>query len=288
MLADVGTVVDLDHIGVAVGDLDAAGTAYRRLGFRLTEKSEHVTPGPGGSLVPAGTGNHCIILSRGYVELIAVTRPGYAGRLLNALAHHEGVHLICVGAPSALDAERLFARTTGKPATARMVKRPFTESGRDFVAGFAIVDLPASSEMPGINLFAIEHLTRDVIWQPQLCQHDNGAVALCSVTIGATDAEAYRLHLAGLLDALPAGGAVPLAEGAIAVASPAELARRFPGAPLPSPPSAVAFSVAVRDLAETAAWLASQNVICACAADRIWVDPGFAHGAIIEFVPAAA
>jgi catechol 2,3-dioxygenase-like lactoylglutathione lyase family enzyme len=280
----MAAIVDLDHIGVAVRDLDLAAAAYRRLGFRLTEKSEHVVPGPDGTLVPAGTGNHCFILTQGYVELIAVTRPGYTGGLLQSLAHHEGLHLVSVGAKSADDVRSLFERTTGA-GSKRQLKRPFRESGRDFVAQFALVD-PAAGSAPGINLFAIEHLTRDAIWQPQLCEHPNGATALVSVTLCATDADAYRARIAKVLDAPISGSQIVLTRGAIAVELPGALAQRFPGAALPPGPSAVAMTIAVRDLATAAAWLDSHGVASTRESARLWVAPQFAYGAIVEFVAA--
>ena len=61
------TIFDLDHVGIAVRDLDAAAAAYRRLGFTLTQKSEHMTAGPDGTLVPAGTGNRCFKIGRAHV-----------------------------------------------------------------------------------------------------------------------------------------------------------------------------------------------------------------------------
>ena len=170
-----------------------------------------MTAGPDGTLVPAGTGNRCFMLGRGYVELIAVTRPEYRGRLLNDLAHHEGLHLVSVGAPSARQAEEVFARTTGRSVAARRVKRLFRESGRDFTAEFAIVDLPDGA-VSGLHLFAIEHLTRDAIWQPQLLNHPNGATALVSVTVAAD--ERFAAHVAHLLDAPSRGGRISLAQGA--------------------------------------------------------------------------
>lgn len=279
----MAAIVDLDHVGIAVRNLDAAAAAYRRLGFRLTEKSEHVAAGPDGALIPAGTGNRCFILERGYVELIAVTRLGYSGRLLKDLAHHEGLHLVSVGAPSAQAAESLFRRTTGGPAATRRVKRPFRESGRDFVAEFAIVDPPEGS-VSGLHLFAIEHLTREAIWQPQLMDHPNGAVALVSVTLCATDADALRSRLSRILDAPTDADAIVLTRGKVDVASPDVLTRRFPGVRLPAPPCAAAMTIAVRDLEQTRVWLNRQDVENTREPDRIVIAPALACGAIVEFV----
>ena len=83
----------LDHVGIAVRDLERAADLYRRLGFTLAERGYHTQPSarPGGAPERVGTENHCIMLRRGYLELIGITDPAlYEGRLRDDLARHEG------------------------------------------------------------------------------------------------------------------------------------------------------------------------------------------------------
>ena len=53
----------LDHIVIAVKNLDAAVATYRKLGFTLTPRGLHEGK---------GTGNHCIMFPNTYVELLGI------------------------------------------------------------------------------------------------------------------------------------------------------------------------------------------------------------------------
>jgi len=51
---------ELDHVGVAIKDLERGRAIYQRLGFRLTARSIHSgSREPGGPVEPWGSGNHC-------------------------------------------------------------------------------------------------------------------------------------------------------------------------------------------------------------------------------------
>src|SRR5690606_22549475 len=72
----------LDHVVVAVPDLDAAAAELERAGFYVTARSDH----------PFGTSNRLVMLDGTYVELVAVTRPesvtesGFARFIQDSLA----------------------------------------------------------------------------------------------------------------------------------------------------------------------------------------------------------
>ena len=68
--------LELDHVGVAVNDLDVGREVYERLGFTLTPRSIHSgSKTPGGPVEPWGSGNHCAMFRDGYLELIGLTDP---------------------------------------------------------------------------------------------------------------------------------------------------------------------------------------------------------------------
>jgi catechol 2,3-dioxygenase-like lactoylglutathione lyase family enzyme len=123
-------MLDLDHIGIAVHDLDSAAAQYRRLGFRLTPRGFHtLPPGPDGVRPRAGTGNNCAMLERGYIELIGITDPGYSGRLIEALARYEGLHIVAFGTQNS-DATAAELRRAGVSAAAvRSLERPIESDG---------------------------------------------------------------------------------------------------------------------------------------------------------------
>jgi catechol 2,3-dioxygenase-like lactoylglutathione lyase family enzyme len=55
----------IDHAVIAVRDLDAALASFRALGFTLTPRGYH----------SIGSQNHCIMLGRTYIELLAAPAP---------------------------------------------------------------------------------------------------------------------------------------------------------------------------------------------------------------------
>ena len=91
--------LSLDHVGIAVADLDKAAAQFQRLGFQLTPRGYHTLPppSPGAPRPLVGTGNNCAMLRRGYLELIGVTDPVYQGRLRADIARYEGLHVIAFG-----------------------------------------------------------------------------------------------------------------------------------------------------------------------------------------------
>jgi len=138
----------LDHIVIAVGDLDAATEVQiRLLGRRPSWRGVH----PG-----YGTANTLFRLDDVYVELLAPRGSGSLGDLLTEwLARHgEGLFALAFGTPDAAGAAREFRRR-GLSA-----EDPAEGSGRESATGverrWCNVFLPRK-ETRGVTLFAIEH-----------------------------------------------------------------------------------------------------------------------------------
>jgi hypothetical protein len=85
--------VFLDHVAHFVPAVDAAAQALERCGFRLTEFTRQ-TNWVEGNPAPAGTGNRCAMLRRGYIEILAATDDTpLAQQLIERLGRHVGLHL---------------------------------------------------------------------------------------------------------------------------------------------------------------------------------------------------
>ena len=97
-----------------------------RLGFRMTPYAEHMTPArPGAPPAPAGSANRCIMLERGYLEILTPTGETPVGRELSAgIDRYVGVHLLAF---SAHDAER----ERGRLAAAGFAQQPLVDLRRD-------------------------------------------------------------------------------------------------------------------------------------------------------------
>jgi catechol 2,3-dioxygenase-like lactoylglutathione lyase family enzyme len=275
---------DLDHVGVAVRDLDAAGARWRDLGFTLTEKSFHFAPpAPGAAPVRSGTGNHCMMLARGYLELIAVTDPDYRGGLRKYLARYEGLHLVALGVSPASAAAAEIAANTGVEPPLRALRRPFMERGRNFEAAFTIVDAPGmGADDP--QLFAIEHHTREALWQEHLTTHANGARSLLAVTLCVPDPAETAERMAKPFGATVQENVVRFAHGEIEFVDEAGLARRFPDAQSPAARSVAAMRIGVASLDATADYINGRALPAAKEKERVVVAAAQASGVIVEFV----
>ena len=78
--------VFLDHAAHFVPAMDMAAAALERCGFRLTPFTAQANR-VDGAVVPTGTGNRCVMLRRGYVEVLTAI-PTVAGD--TDLAYHAG------------------------------------------------------------------------------------------------------------------------------------------------------------------------------------------------------
>jgi catechol 2,3-dioxygenase-like lactoylglutathione lyase family enzyme len=279
--------LSLDHVGIAVADLDAAADRFRRLGFRLTERGLHTLPppAPGAPRPLVGTGNHCAMLRRGYLELIGITDPAYAGRLRQDLARYEGLHIVAFGTENAGGlAEALRAAGLAVPPM-RPLERPIDGPERRGLARFDIVDPPAGL-LPEGHFFAIHHATPELLWQPVLLDQPNRISRLVGLTIAVADVADFTARLGRFLGR-PAGadGDFALNPGKVAVIDGTWLAGRIPGAP-PALPRIAGITLASDDLPATAALLSRNGVPFGRHGGALWIAPPEACGAFLEIVAA--
>lgn len=284
--------VKLDHAGVAVNDLDAGRAAYERLGFRLTARSMHRgSPTPGAPVEPWGSGNHCAMFREGYLEIVGLTDPAMFSNVKTLVARYEGAHMVAIGCDSADAAHAELQRRGVRIDAPRQLERDaaYGPAGNETRrAAFRNMYLDRDA-YPEALLFYIEHLTRDVLWQPHLLDHPNGVTAIRDVFLCAPEAEATAQKLALVLECIPERTAqgewrLAMAHGAIWVTTPAAWARWAPGAPTPPLPSAVGIGFRVDSIAATRSLLASRGVeVRDGRADGIWVGPAQACGAALYF-----
>ena len=147
----------LDHLGHFVPDLDAAAAVWEKLGFAVTPLSVHQVGGK-----PAGTSNRCVMLDKGYLELLAPTADTpNARRVRERMKRFVGVHLACFGTPRAeAEQQRLAAHGFEPDAVVRLERK--IETG-DTVR-FAVVYVPPD-KMPEGRVQYCEQLTPREVWR---------------------------------------------------------------------------------------------------------------------------
>ena len=281
----------LDHVGVAVRNLDAAKESFQRLGFQLTARSLHAgATSPGGAVEPWGTGNHCAMFADGYLEIIGITDANlHTTQIDGRLERYEGLHIIAFGTDDAAAAHAaLEERVEGVQAPAALERDvPFeggTKRGR-----FRNIYFDTEA-FPEALYIVIEHVTPDVLWQPALLSHPNGIRALAGVTLCVADIEEVAGRMAAVTGvagaAAESGGIVfPLARGTLRIVGAATLGALYPGVTAPTLPYIAAHTYAVADIAATRAVLAENGVATRDGADGgLWVGPEDAHGSVISFI----
>lgn len=287
-MAEINDRIDsLDHIAVMTPDLTAAGRAYERLGFCLTPVSQHSgARTAGGAVEPWGTGNRCVMLRRGYIELMGIVDPGlFDNRLGEYLARYEGIHILAFGCADAHAAEIRLRRegfgVTGVHGLARELDVP----GGSAVAKFNLVRLPAS-EMPEGRVLLIEHLTREHLWQERYLDHPNGAVGLSELTVCVADVEDAASRYGRMFGVAGRGDhkrrAFALDDGRFVLLSESGLKSEL-GLDAPVLPFAASFTVDVADCGKARAAIEANGGSCETVGDALMVRPRDACGALIAF-----
>jgi len=188
--------LNLDHVASFVPDRDDCERGLASLGFAPTPFSlQHHRLTPDGDLVPAGSGNHCVMLGEGYLEyLVPVADTPVAAQLRSAMARYVGAHSIVFGtAEAGADFARL-AEAGFSPQIPIALQRDIETLHGPRTARFTVVRVPPGTMSEGRIQFCQHHTEMDV-WQPRWLSHPNGAVALRSVFVCAEDVtEAARRY----------------------------------------------------------------------------------------------
>ncbi len=236
------TAIDLDHVAIGGPALPALVAAYERLGFTLTPLARHRG---------LATGNRCIMLRQGYLELIALVAPSAPAEGFDAiLARYDGLHIVALGIDdAAATLDRLRRAGLDVPGIAPLA-RPVDDADPDGAqARFERLPLP---DAPEGRIQLIRHLTREAIWQDRFMAHPNNAVALEEVVLAVpapAETAARFSRLAGLpVTPDPAGGfALALPHGRVRIVPPEAVARIFPGVAPPAVPSIVGIALRTSD-----------------------------------------
>jgi hypothetical protein len=250
--------VFLDHVAHFVPAMDAAAAALERCGFRLTPFTAQANR-VDGAAVPTGTGNRCVMLRRGYVEVLtAIADAELARQLRERIADHVGLHLAAFSsADTAAEHRRLAA--DGFPTLPLVdMRRPVMTEAGSKDARFTIARVVPGS-MPEGRVQFLTHHTEPLVWRRGFLDHPNGAQALTGLWIAAADPAEPAARFARFTDrAATRDGAVTtiaLDRGAVHIAAPEFLGEALGITPAGSRPGFVAAQIAVASLAGLVTYL---------------------------------
>lgn len=275
-------VIGLDHVVIAVRDLDAAAAAWRALGFTVSPRGTHSPH--------MGSGNYTIMLGPDYIELLGVLTPTPHNAPMRAfLDEREGLERAAFTTDdAAAGADELRARgfaALGPIDFGRPVTLP---GGGESEARFRVFQWPQEERPGGLRIFACEHLTRENVWIPSLQSHANGAERILRVEVLAAAPPQAAMHMARLLDR----DVVPEPDGAQLVPTGtgradlvfldrAMLAARHPGVSLDGLPAegAAALVLGTRDA------MAAAQALGTAPDAPIAAPPARANGLILRLLP---
>lgn len=280
----------LDHVAHFVPHIEAASVALEQLGFTITPFSvQSHRLEPGGPLVPAGTGNRCVMLKHGYLEFLTPTSDTMvANQLRTAIKRHVGVHLIAFGtALPDIDHGRLASAGFEPLAPVALQRSIETATGTD-TARFTVVRVPPGAMAEGRIQFC-QHHTPHLLWQPRWLDHPNRARALAGVLLCVEDPQQAAQRYArftGLLPHVTAGSwRLDTARGFLLFIGPEQCRHRF-GVTPPALPWIAGYVVTSEDIAASGDYLRRAN----CDIDvldrrRLLVRLPHALGGVVIFEP---
>ena len=280
----------IDHLVLAVRDLDAARATFRRLGFTLTPVARH----------PFGTANSVAQFGGSFLELLAVadraaippgdgTHFSFGGFNRDFLADGEGLSMLALKSTDAAADRADFA------AHDLRVYEPFgferTATGPDGGARKVAFSLTFTSDsrLKRAGFFTCRQHHPENFWKPEFQRHANGALGIASaviVTRDPADFHEFLTHFTGKheMTATSFGISFDLGDGSrVEAMSPLGFRAFFGAEAAPDPRRFLGWRVKVADLGAVAALLGENRVRFSAIAGALVVPADEAHGAALAF-----
>jgi Glyoxalase-like domain len=170
------SIAGIDHVLIAVRDLDRSRVGWNSLGFTLTPRGRHVGQ---------GTANYCIMFENDFVELLGIVGPSdNVEHLASSLAQREGARAVAF-APvgSAEDTRSALLERGFHPSELRALGRQMEFPEGHSIPRFSLMSL-AAEDTPGLpGSFVCAHLTPDLMRRPEWLSHANGANRLIGLHV---------------------------------------------------------------------------------------------------------
>lgn len=286
----------IDHLVLAVRDLDAAAATYERLGFRVGGVNRH----------PQGTANRLIQFDGAFLELITIAEPAripdhqperfsFGAFVRDALARGEGCAMLALASEDAVgDAAQFHAAGLGDADPFRFARQGTGSDGAPVEVAFSLA-FARDPLAPEAGLFTCQQHRPEHFWNPALQDHPNGARGVMSVAMVAdnpsdhhialeafTGVRAPRATSLGLEFPLPRRGAVA---GRLDVLTPVAAGFAYGLTALPEAAEGrfAAVTIAVPDVGAVATRLSQAGVAYAKLDSRLVVPADAAHGLAIAF-----
>ncbi|MFL5194255.1 MAG: VOC family protein [Microvirga sp.] len=282
----------IDHLVVAVHDLDQAGSFYQRLGFQVGARNRH----------PWGTENRIVQLPSSFIELITVGEGAaiaphrasafsFGAFVQDYLRDREGLAMLVLDSQDAKADAALFSESgIGSFEPFHFERSGRRPDGSETKVAFTLAFTSAENS-PKAGFFVCQQHFPENFWNPEFQRHDNKATQISSVTLAAPSPERLRSFLrafSGVQPASPDGDDLSfrLGESHIDVLTPDDAAEIYGSVEAElDQPSFVAFAVRVEDIHRQAQGLDSADIPYQHIGSRLIVPASAAFGVAIAFGP---
>ena len=188
----------IDHIVVAVRELDEAGKFYWKLGFQVGARNRH----------PWGTENRLIQFNSSFIELITVgenagvipcheaRRFSFGAFVRDYLRKREGLAMLVLDSTDAkADAASFAAKGIGDFEPFFFERKGRRPDGSDTHVAFTLA-FALDAEAPDAAFFVCQQHSPQNFWNTDLQRHANGATNISAVALTAQQPEAHAAFLA--------------------------------------------------------------------------------------------
>jgi catechol 2,3-dioxygenase-like lactoylglutathione lyase family enzyme len=202
----------IDHVVLAVLDLDATGEFYRRLGFQVGARNRH----------PWGTENRLIQFRSSFIELITVGDPtatpehsdgqfSFGAHVRDYLREREGFAMLSLDSDDAAADATLFAeRGIGSFEPFFFERKGRRPDGSETHVAFSLA-FAADPKVPAACFFVCQQHFPQNFWNPDFQLHPNGAIEINAVCLASPAPETHATFLAsfaGAFQSRTVGGAL--------------------------------------------------------------------------------
>jgi hypothetical protein len=217
----------IDHVVLAVRDLDRAAGTFQGLGFTLTPRAMHEDR--------MGTSNRLAqFAGRNFIELLEVDRPdrlqphdldgnppfyGFGDHNRRFIERREGLSMLVFASDDArADLAGFEAAGLRTAAPFDFERQATLPDGARITVSFSLA-FAWSDAMPQIGFFACQNRAQQYFWKPDYQRHDNGAAGISAVYLASPEPERDAAFVSRLFggDVTPAAGGFRVACGPHAV-----------------------------------------------------------------------
>jgi catechol 2,3-dioxygenase-like lactoylglutathione lyase family enzyme len=282
---------DIDHLVLAVRDLDAARATYQRMGFTLTPVARH----------PFGTKNSLVQLQGGFLELLAVDDPAliaepgegaysFAAFNRDYLAEREGLSMLVLRSDEPAG-DRAAFDAGGLPVYdpfgfERIARGP---DGVDRKVAFALTFTSDARVRGAAGFFTCQNRFPENFWRAEFQRHANGAGKIAAAVFSSRDPADFHIFFTVFtgqhdMTATSLGVTFTLGQSQLDLLSPPAFRAFFGEDAGPDPRRFTGYRIAVADLAATRALLTANDVPFTALSGALVVPSPYAHGVAIAFV----